>query len=986
MNSDINHFNVLFPDLDSSEQSKYYSYDEYHSKFNAKTGDLKVLSWNVCSLFPKLDSVSTILDLLGKFDLICLSETWLTNVTVDLIDVKPYKSYHMIRGDGRRGGGVSILVNENYESKLLTEISCSLVCIESIFVEYKRGNKNIIVGSIYRPPGTDSEDFLSNLNRILTHLSTINSSCNILCGDFNYDILRSGENGPCCDFLNTMATSALLPMITKPNRISEDSFTLIDNIFVSNPIQTMSGIIPSDLSDHYPIFTNFDDYFSIQSCVDGKTIKYRLLTDNTIENLISNIASFDFSHVLTSVNSDRAIVLFDDIVKRFYNECCPIITKKLSYKDVAKPWIDREIKNKIKKRQNYLLLYKLGKVSRQAFNAYRNMVTAAIRKKRREYFKNKFVALKGNLKGTWKIINEIIRPNVKLSNQLISLRVGSEISDEPLFVSNEFNNYFSTVGSNIVSSINHSDGADFSRYLTGNYLHSFYFNPTTSLEVRKHIFSLKSKPCSIDQIPVSILKSLSNIISPILAKIVNDSMTNGHFPSSLKMAHIVPIHKSGSRNTVGNYRPISILSTYSKIFEKVVYSQLIKYLELKNILYSKQYGFRSNKSTTQAILNLLTKIYTTLDNGDLYFSLFLDFQKAFDCVSHEILLAKLYHYGIRGIPHQWFTSYLTDRKQCVAVNGGLSEPRDVLCGVPQGSNLGPLLFLIFINDLPTCTGYFDFCLFADDSTLSCIIPRSQIDNVHSEINLHLVHVHEWLSVNKIKLNCEKSKYVVFSYRDQFSIQPVFINNNIISNVTTIKYLGIHLDCNLTFNYHINHIAGKISKSIGMMDKISSFVPRNIMLSLYFSLINPYLTYCIEAWYNCAASSRNKLFVLQKRCIRCIMCADFHTNTELFFNQLNILKLSELHKFSLCIYIYKTLYIDNFDNSLYTYIDSNINNHLHNTRHSANITLPLYSRSKSQFCINYSGCNLWNQLQFETRNANSVEKFKALLMKELTHRV
>ena len=329
---------------------------------------------------------------------------------------------------------------------------------------------------------------------------------------------------------------------------------------------------------------------------------------------------------------------------------------------------------------------------------------------------------------------------------------------------------------------------------------------------------------------------------------------SGQFPNFLKIARVIPIFKSGDALDLNNYRPISILSTFSKIYERVVHSQLLNYFETKGIFYKHQYGFRSYKSTTQAVLNFLHNIYSY--GGSLYFTIFLDMRKAFDCVSHEILLDKMYFYGIRGTPHEWFRSYLSDREQYVSINDGHSNKEKITCGVPQGSILG-LLFLIFINDVPNCCNNLDYLLFADDTSISLKIPKDCINSIHHRINHYLCSVSEWLGANKIMLHVQKTKYMLFSYKGNYRLQPIRFDAMDVEWVSSMRYLGLIFDSNLNFKSHVDIIASKMSKNIGIMCKVSNFLPRNVLLSIYYAIIHPYLNYCIEAWYSGPQFATNK---------------------------------------------------------------------------------------------------------------------------------
>ena len=260
--------------------------------------------------------------------------------------------------------------------------------------------------------------------------------------------------------------------------------------------------------------------------------------------------------------------------------------------------------------------------------------------------------------------------------------------------------------------------------------------------------SLKNKTCHISTYSVKIIKHLSSIIPPILTHLINKSISTGYFPKMLKTARVVPIYKSGESKDVNNYRPISILPIFSKIFEKIVFNQLSNYLNHFKLLSNSQFGFRKSLSTSHAIVDTLQYVYDNLDEGNTVISFFLDFSKAFDCVNHDILLDKMSIYGVRGIASSWFRSYLSDRQQYVSLNGASSELCSIDRGVPQGSILGPLLFLIFINDFPNCSDFFKFTLFADDSTLTCKFNNASNDDISDILTAELININNWINLTE----------------------------------------------------------------------------------------------------------------------------------------------------------------------------------------------------------------------------------------------
>ena len=336
-----------------------------------------------------------------------------------------------------------------------------------------------------------------------------------------------------------------------------------------------------------------------------------------------------------------------------------------------------------------------------------------------------------------------------------------------------------------------------------------------------------------------------------------------NFPDFLKIARVIPLFKSGSRSDVGNYRPISILSPFSKIFERIVFNQLLTFFDKYNILNNCQFGFRTKRSTAHAIINNVHHIQENTDKGNIAVSIFLDFQKAFDCVNHDILLSKLSVYGIRGIALEWFRSFLSNRKQFTLINGTKSNVCTVNCGVPQGSILSPLLFLVFINDFPECSNFFKFTLFADDSTLTCTINKSTFNSASHVVDGELEKVYSWLKANQLQLNISKSTYLVFSGRRAFNLPEINLNGQSINQSENTKFLGLIIDEKLKFKCHIKHIKSKLSKSIGILHKLKHMLPSQALLTIYQSLVIPYISYAIETWHGAPKYLINQIFILQK---------------------------------------------------------------------------------------------------------------------------
>ena len=541
-------------------------------------------------------------------------------------------------------------------------------------------------------------------------------------------------------------------------------------------------------------------------------------------------------------------------------------------------------------------------------------------------------------------------------------------------IADAFNEHFATIGNKIAAAVQPLP------YNPINMMHSnqelFKFSLITPSVVEKIIMNLKSKKGNIGCYTVEVLKHLCGQVSPVLTRLINYSFLNGSFPDFLKIASVTPIYKSGDKTNVCNYRPISILSTISKIFEKVIVYQLNHYFNANDSLSPSQYGFRQGKSTIDALLNTMQYVYDNLDRNRLVLSFFLDFSKAFDCVDHELLITKLDNHGIRGLELNYFKSYLSNREQYVSLQGVKSEKRIITRGVPQGSCLGPLLFLIFINDFPKSKSFFKFTLFADDSTLTCSFPDHDPIFIHETLNLQLIQIDKWLRSNKLQINAEKSNFIVYSYRNSLDLRPVNLGHNIILQARSTKFLGLYLDEHLRFTNHIQHITGKISKTIGILHKLKNIFPKFILKNLYNSLILPYITYGIEVWYAAPDILTSKILILQKKAIRAIHNIGYLAHTNEYFKQDKILKAEEIFKLQVSSKMYA--YINSDDNEFRHRYYSFASIHNHHTRNRNNLVIPRYNKTSSQSCFLYQSTNEWSNVPLTIQYAPSIQSFKRRL--------
>ena len=680
-----------------------------------------------------------------------MTETWFNDDTVQ--NIPDYTGFHIYRTN-RVGGGVSVYVRNKYPSKLLSDCSFLNPFCEVCTVNIQISNifsLNII--GIYRPPNTDDGRYFCDILRD-NILSKFQSSHNImLCGDTNINLC---ENNPVANYYNDMLYSkSLVLYITIPTRVTESSFSNIDHIW-SNIISNVSaGVFENNISDHYTVFACI---YNVKSESQRVIKKFRDHSTHCVElfrtELINILENFN---VYDGLDVDLRTDIFNNILLECYNKCCPIRSKILSRSKLFRPWFDHDLKVLCDMKHNLYKQYRRGIVNCNSYKIFNSDFKNLVKRSKLNYFRNKFQSCSNEIKKTWKTINDFIGCKRRRSLSEIIKEGVSYSSDSD--IANCFNSFFGSIASNLRNNIPNTNRSPLS-YMGNREISSIQYHPTSAAEVEVILDKLKITKGNIYSVPVFILKKVTGAISPILSALFNSSINESLFPSLFKTATVTPVHKTGSYNDVKMYRPISILPTLSKVFERLIYNRLLLFFNDNNTLNKHQFGFRKGLCTIDAVTELLESYYDSLNSGKFHVSVFLDLSKAFDTLDHGILISKLDHVGIRGNILRWLNSYLSGRQQCVSVNSKISSMCHILSGVPQGSILGPLLFLIYINDMAKSAPTLHCVHFADDSTVS--VSGEDIYDIFDILNNELSNIRVWIQTNKLSLNAAKTTYMVIT--------------------------------------------------------------------------------------------------------------------------------------------------------------------------------------------------------------------------------
>lgn len=885
---------------------------------------------NIRSLSRKLDELELLIEE-SNYDAVLLCEHWLPETAMKSYRLPDYNlASHFCRSVSG-GGGTLIYLKSKYMYKEIAAINnlsiekhCEVTAIEVM-------NPKIIIICMYRSPGGQLDLFFEKFESILDFLNQ-KEKILFIYGDFNIDLLSTDRDS--LDFIQLLNSYGLKALVDKPTRISKmTKNSCLDNCITNQGSQSSWSLWDSYMSDHMAVTNSYK--FCIKKNSSNHSnytnlIEYRPITSNNINLCINALKNTDWSALFFNLDTDNTFNKFLETFLDIFEQHFPVKTKTCHNRNKNKSWFNNELKHH---RDILNLITNFNKQNphynlTETIKIQKTLYKSKINKAKTTFFSNKIVNNTNKPKVIWDIIAASQNKTKSSPSHTIS--------------PDDFNKFFVNISNTISNNLQKSNidpSQTTSKILHNNY--TTFLAPETPSDVLTTLKSISnSNAKDIYGLSNRILKQLAEGIALPLSLIINSCFINGKFPSRLKTSRVVPIFKKGDENDPGNHRPISLIPVFSKPIEIGLNNRLITFLERSNLLSCHQFGFRQNKSTSDALRDLVGYVVECFERGESVMAIFCDLSKAFDCVSHQLLLNKLVHYGIRGNALQLIESYLSDRYQLVECGSRQSSALSVKAGVPQGSILGPLLFILYVNELPSIFPSLKTIQYADDTTL--LDHNCQTAQLHPACISTIGKLHSWFADNDLCLNLDKTTNIIFSLSEK-------------DDGKSFKFLGLHLESKLTWKSHITQLCKNLSSTLYLLRRINSITPLEVSRTAYMGLFQSKLSYGLIFWGGSVDSI--KVFLMQKKAIRVMARLNPMESCRPHFQRFQILTLPGLYIYQCLIYIKSQIFNFATVNSRHHYLTRNGDDLLIN-QHRLALTHKTYI---------YSSIKLYNRLAPETKN-------------------
>lgn len=934
-----------------------------HSICFKNINSLKILYLNARSLKNKIEDITYILDTFNSvIHLVIIAETWILDLEdKNNIQIKNYDRVLSCRKT-RRGGGCAIFVHKNIKFSTQDIYCDEYNHILSISLQFDK--KKFNVTAIYRPPENLSTHIETFLKKLEDHLVSLKSVKSFIVGDFNFDINSTNDRNieTYKTIINSNSFFFCHKEITRP-----DSNSCLDHV-LTNSLNTelYISLFHHDISDHLGLLIELNNIKIKKQIKSADRMSKKFNNENIKGKLNSlNIKTSDVGETVNKLSSIITNVIKSETVVKLVKD---------NRKNYSAPWIDNECRKIIEIKNYWFKKYAKNKNSEYIKNKYSywsNKTTAMKRKKKAEYDGKQFTKAGKDLRKTWLYIKEILTGNVCNKDNNGSLLNNTVSSNkEKIEKLDKFNQFYSSVGEIMATKFKNS--IYYPKIMTTK---EFKFQIIDNNKCIKLIQGLSnSNSAGSDHISPKIIKHCKLELAQTITNLINQSLTQGEMPKSLKTSRIVPIAKgSGDENDMNNFRPIAIASVFSKLIETYINNQLTEFLHNEKLMNDQQYGFKKNSSTEAALFDVVSHIQQGIEKTKKVVVVFFDLTKAFDSIDRGILLRTLFEYGVKAKEYKWFASYLKDRMQFAECQGIKSNTENIKYGVIQGSNLGPTLFTCYVNSLLNLKLNGKAFMFADD--LAIIYIEEYCHDLQRSLNSDMTAINKWMETHKLTINTDKSKYLFFNKKNCDNV-TVRYNNSELDRVPQYKYLGVTIDDKLNWGAHINDQLKKARRIAGIFKAINRRVPFELKRSLYYAMFHSTITYAIQIWGNSYKKNIQLLQIAQNKAIKNLFGYKLRTPTLDIYRNNNILMLNYQVDIKLTTHVHQMLKNKINTNVLLTF---NNNYHTYNTRSADNIRI---TSTRKRFNGHDSIYNLaykkYNELPNYIKKINELYKFKKYL--------
>lgn len=929
-----------------------------------------MLHLNVQSISNCIDNLNAaILNL--NLDVVAITEHWQTATALPAFRVQNFNlATFYSRVNRNAHGGVALYIRDSIIWKIRNDINAlsEEYIFECAAIEIKINKLVYVVCVVYKPPQTNVSSFVNKMDALLELASEGDSSV-VVAGDFNIDMLSTDDVNK-QQFINLLHSYNLIFTINTPTRVTRFSETCIDNIFISSFLIYEATVMNLNISDHFAQILNI----KIPDSHSGQQeYCFRRVFSNDNYNTIFGLL---IQETWLSVYEARTVDdMFDKFLRKlicYYNEAFPV--RKLQQK--KRTFFKWNSDNVYAAKETLKFLHELylrNEITKQAYVKYKNFYNSLLVQEKKSFYDHIIQNSTNKSKTIWNIINNETVNNAKNKHKFCgTLDDNSVLITSPQEASELFNKYYVNVAENLVGKIPPNTNLKHI-YVNSN---SIYLQESTTTEIFNIILNMKNKVSSgEDGISNLTLKRISCFIIEPLCYIINESLKMGIFPQKLKTAVVVPIYKKGEPTHMENHRPISMISSISKVLEIAVSNRLSSFLSVNTIISNNQHAYQENKSTTTATFDYMKQILNVLDEGNIALGIFIDLSKAFDCVNHITLLNKLERIGVRGIAYNWFQSYLNNRTQKVRINHNgieyISGTQNISYGVPQGSILGPVLFLLYINDIETYIKDETILIttYADDTSV-LIWSKDYKYLVNKSIAIYNL-LQDWFQENSLSLNQEKTKCILFRNRRNKKVYDnhIILNNRKIVFSDHIKFLGVVIDSHMNWSEHLKNVCNKLSSVCFTLREIKRIVDEDTLLTVYYGHFYSVLAYGIILW---GGTNIHEVFLIQKRAVRIIKGLRWDESCRGHFKSINLLTIP-------AIYVYECLKFA-FKNK--TKFEENMAQHEYPTRHKANICYPIHKTAILEKGCFYKCMQFYNLLPNNVKTIQSCYRFQKLVKKSL----